>query len=298
MKRIGKRRYSALATIAAAAIAGYGLREQNARSGFVSRANDILPEVMKRQEEVMGLCFEHQPRLNVTTGTDQGRLAKETNVLGTYNPRTDTISINFENISYSPLDVGDVVLGRYHEGFFTLESILKHELGHAYTAERRWRLGTAYGFLPLEKDPRYVSLLRRLRTLSSWDSPMAVMFDPQEIDRVVKKFMARNIEEFTQFYLLKLINEGIGEYFMSNGAAEDNFRDEEWPPTILDIRAKEWRHILYDGGYHLVRLLMKAAGPEKAVDFLLTSPPYDVNLQHLPAYQSQALGALLRDGPT
>ncbi|MBT7497353.1 hypothetical protein HN662_03420 [Candidatus Woesearchaeota archaeon] len=90
---------------------------------------------------------------------------------------------------------------------------------------------------------------------------------------------------------LKIIHEGIGEYFSSMiSPIEDSFNDEEWPKTLEGFLEP---HIQYKGGFHLVKPIIDKH-KSKGIKYLINNPPSKFELFDLPNYQKKALEELDR----
>ena len=88
-----------------------------------------------------------------------------------------------------------------------------------------------------------------------------------------------------------LVAEGIAEYFerIMNGG-EDAFKDSSWPKNLNGFYFNQ-NVLFYDGGYHLVKPIIKKYG-EKGIIYLLFKFPNKKELLDLPAYQKKALKEL------
>ena len=84
----------------------------------------------------------------------------------------------------------------------------------------------------------------------------------------------------------KLISEGIAGYFEKTiNNKEDKFRDSDWPKKREDFRDI---HIIYEGGFHLVKPIIGKHG-KRGIEYLILNPPRVEDLENLPAYQSRIL---------
>lgn len=101
---------------------------------------------------------------------------------------------------------------------------------------------------------------------------------------------------------LKIIQEGIGRYFENvMTGEEDSFQDREWPATvgdffdpvalIIDQNLIVPDHLIYDGGFHLVKPVIDQYKKEGLL-YLLYHIPH--NVLELPQYQQKALEDLSR----
>ncbi len=88
---------------------------------------------------------------------------------------------------------------------------------------------------------------------------------------------------------LKVVGEGIGEYFRRKGTREerDEFSNGKISGSFLDLREP------YDGGYHLVKPILDY-DLKRGVNYLITHPPTEQDLDNIQAYQRRALDVLKR----
>jgi len=101
---------------------------------------------------------------------------------------------------------------------------------------------------------------------------------------------------------IKLISEGIAEYFRKELNPEDDllrlehklggkreatdFQDSDWPKDVFDFFQ---RYVMYEGGHHLVKPIIDKHG-KKGILYLMENPPTD--LLDLPSYQKEVLKSL------
>lgn len=92
-----------------------------------------------------------------------------------------------------------------------------------------------------------------------------------------------------------LVSEGIAEYFsyITTGDDVPKFNDSEWPdkPDNFGKSYRYNRHVIYDGGFHLVKPIIDKYG-KKGITYLMENPPSEKDLGDVSMYQIKVLKAL------
>gem|GEM_PF-4836584 len=222
--------------------------------------------IAHEQERILRIRHIGLPRVRIGFDSiDDLILAEEAHANGAYNPYTDEVWLNYESVTY-PLHGLWGRLGLYSAGRMTADDALRHELGHYFADKRSEAMGRG-----------------------SWPSNViaaaaACASPPCGLDA-----------DFTKEKLLmRLVSEGIGRWFESNGRERDTFSYDELPADPWTIDPIADKPVFYRAGLHLVKPILDRYRA-RGVDYLVTHLPRVDSLRDLPRYQQEAL-RVLREG--
>ncbi len=243
----------------------------------------------------------HQARLqhlNLTIPHIRYRLSDgldTTDTGGDYNKETNTIELNARGLRYlqMPRTGFSFTFARKHlikNPRATVEDTFRHEVGHYFTEVIAARMG--YEDWKPKLDAEVEWQLDRQNTAFIFGG------DNEPVRQSYLDFLKKHESTLTDVQLYNIVNEGIAEYFESNGTTVDLFTDIDWPSGITDLNKMHRIDLRYGsgnhaGGYHLVRPIIQEYGV-KGIEYLIANPPQVLDFRDIPHYQTEALEALCR----
>jgi len=224
-----------------------------------------IEQLIHAQEQKVGFTLFPPPPMEFMLPPSSRLKKTESNGItyGLYDLQEHVLYLNSGMLTLPSFDLSDIAARIGTAGNTkNVKSTLYHELGHYYC------------------DRLYEHLLADFAAEDKLN-------DPFRLDKLIG---------------LKIIQEGIGRYFENiMMGEEDSFQDREWPATvgdffdpvalIMDQNLIVPEHLMYDGGYHLVKPVIDRYKKEGLLYLLHHIPG---NVLELPQYQQKALEDLSR----